>query len=119
MGFRLPPDYAVNEIIELAESSKGEAMISHSGYEKAWHSKRTNPLAKAFSRAILKEGGKPRPKLKTGTSDMNVVGPTWQCPIIAYGAGDSTLDHTPNEHVVVDEYLTAVRVVQSVLENKI
>ena len=50
---------------------------------------------------------------------MNVVGPKWQCPIIAYGAGDSTLDHTPHEHVVIDEYLQAVSVVQSVLENKI
>ena len=33
--------------------------------------------------------------VKTGTSDMNVVAPIWQCPIVAYGPGDSALDHTP------------------------
>ncbi len=119
LGFRLPPDFDKSDLVTLAEAHKGSANIVIGDQTHAWHGKRTNKLAKAFSRAILKEGGKPRPKLKTGTSDMNVVGPKWQCPIIAYGAGDSTLDHTPHEHVVIDEYLKAVRVVQSVLENKI
>ncbi len=43
--------------------------------------------------------------LKLGTSDMNVVGPVWQCPILAYGPGDSSLDHTPEEQIVLDDYL--------------
>jgi len=29
--------------------------------------------------------------IKTGTSDMNIVGPIWKCPIVAYGPGDSRL----------------------------
>ena len=33
-------------------------------------------------------GGRPRFKLKTDTADMNVVGPAWGCPIVAYGPGD-------------------------------
>ncbi len=53
--------------------------------------------------------------LKTGTSDMNVVAPVWQCPIVAYGPGDSALDHTPNEHLPLDEYWQAVRVVEEML----
>ena len=53
--------------------------------------------------------------LKTGTSDMNVVAPVWQCPIVAYGPGDSALDHTPNEHLPLDEYWKAVRVVEHML----
>ena len=36
---------------------------------------------------------------------MNVVGPAWGCPIVAYGPGDSRLDHAPNEQVPVREYL--------------
>ena len=47
---------------------------------------------------------------------MNVVGPVWQCPIVAYGAGDSKLDHTPQEHVVVEEYERAIEVLKQVLE---
>ncbi len=53
--------------------------------------------------------------LKTGTSDMNVVGPVWQCPIVAYGPGDSSLDHTPNEHLPIDEYWKAVNVIEQTL----
>ena len=53
--------------------------------------------------------------LKTGTSDMNVVAPIWKCPIVAYGPGDSSLDHTPNEHLQLDEYWKAVNVLEKTL----
>ena len=46
---------------------------------------------------------------------MNVVGPAWQCPILAYGPGDSTLDHTPQEHVLIEEYLRAIDVLAAAL----
>jgi LysW-gamma-L-lysine carboxypeptidase len=52
---------------------------------------------------------------KTGTSDMNVIGPRWQCPVVAYGPGDSALDHTPSEHLNLDEYARAVRVLTNAL----
>ena len=47
---------------------------------------------------------------------MNVVGPIWNCPIIAYGPGESALDHTPDERLNLGEYLRAIRVLASVLE---
>jgi LysW-gamma-L-lysine carboxypeptidase len=53
--------------------------------------------------------------LKTGTSDMNVVAPVWKCPIVAYGPGDSSLDHTPDEHLELDEYWKAVQVLEQTL----
>jgi len=55
--------------------------------------------------------------LKTGTSDMNVVAPVWRCPIVAYGPGDSALDHTPHEHVSIDEYWRAILVLEAMLWN--
>jgi LysW-gamma-L-lysine carboxypeptidase len=45
---------------------------------------------------------------KTGTADLNIVAPVWNCPALVYGPGDSSLDHTPNEHIAVDEYGRAV-----------
>jgi len=55
--------------------------------------------------------------VKTGTADMNVVAPHWpDTPVVAYGPGDSSLDHTPNEHIKVNEYLRAIEVLRSVLE---
>jgi LysW-gamma-L-lysine carboxypeptidase len=55
--------------------------------------------------------------VKTGTSDMNVVAPVWRCPILAYGPGDSALDHTPDEHLPLDEYWRAVMVLEQALRN--
>jgi LysW-gamma-L-lysine carboxypeptidase len=47
---------------------------------------------------------------KTGTSDMNSLAATHRIPMIAYGPGDSSLDHTEDEHVSFDEYLTSIEV---------
>ncbi len=46
---------------------------------------------------------------------MNIVAPIWDCPIVAYGPGDSSLDHTPEEHLDLDEYLRAIDVLADVL----
>lgn len=45
----------------------------------------------------------------------NVVGPVWRCPIVAYGAGDSSLDHTPHEHVDIGEWQHSVAVLADLL----
>ena len=87
-------------------------------YEPAWRSDRNNPLVRSFLAAIRQVGAaRPGFVVKTGTSDMNVVGPAWQCPILAYGPGDSRLDHTPHEHLFLDEYWLAVRVLAQALAN--
>jgi LysW-gamma-L-lysine carboxypeptidase len=46
---------------------------------------------------------------------MNIVGPAWNCPILAYGPGDSSLDHTPEEHLPLAEYGQAIVVWQHAL----
>jgi acetylornithine deacetylase/succinyl-diaminopimelate desuccinylase-like protein len=60
-------------------------------------------------------GVQPTFKYKTGTSDMNVVGPVWGQNIVAYGPGDSRLDHTPQEYIRLDEYIHAIEVLELVL----
>jgi [amino group carrier protein]-lysine/ornithine hydrolase len=87
------------------------------GYERAWRGDRNNALVRSFLAGIrtVDPAAQMRFVLKTGTSDMNVVGPAWNCPIVAYGPGDSALDHTPNEHLSLDEYWRAVQVVEHTL----
>ena len=55
------------------------------------------------------------PTPSTLGSDMNVLARHYDCPILAYGPGDSSLDHTPEERLDLDEYLRACRVVQGVI----
>ncbi len=119
-GFRLPPDVDPAALEAVARENAGNATVECTGHERAWQSPRTTGLARAFVasiRAAGVSGVRPAFKLKTGTSDMNVVGPVWQCPIVAYGPGDSRLDHTPNEHVSVSEYLRAIDVLARVIES--
>ena len=93
--------------------------LRFSSYEPAWRGDRSNPLVRSFLAAVREVA--PAEKLgfvlKTGTSDMNVVGPAWGCPIVAYGPGDSSLDHTPHEHLPLDEYWQAVLVLEGALRN--
>ena len=87
------------------------------GIERPWRADRQNALVRSFLAAIRASDRTIQPGfvLKTGTSDMNVVAPMWNCPIVAYGPGDSALDHTPHEHLSLDEYWRAVRVVEQML----
>jgi LysW-gamma-L-lysine carboxypeptidase len=78
--------------------------------DPAFEAEKNTPVVRALLRAIRAQGGTPRFKLKTGTSDMNILGPAWDCPIVAYGPGDSALDHTPHEHIDLDEFLRGVDV---------
>lgn len=116
-GFRLPLHLSPEQL-EAALPAAGEgATLRTRGHERAWLSPRDNLLSRAFRRAIRGQGGRPRFVTKTGTSDMNLVAPVWNCPVVAYGPGDSALDHTPDEHVDLDEYLVAIEVLVAAIES--
>lgn len=115
IGIRLPPDFDVQSFQQRVVELANGASVKTYAYEPAFSSSRLSPLARVFNKVLRQEGVRPRFKLKTGTSDMNVVGPIWQCPIVAYGPGDSNLDHTPDEHIVISEYTRAALVLRTVL----
>lgn len=118
LGLRLPLNMDV-EILKktIVEMAGEEAELSFYAYEAPFRADKNTALSRAFLAAIRQAGGRPAFKVKTGTSDMNVVGPVWGCPIVAYGPGDSSLDHTPHEHVSLAEYHKATRVLESVLKS--
>jgi LysW-gamma-L-lysine carboxypeptidase len=116
IGLRLPPGESPQGLEQTLESWAGDAQLTFHPSDPAFCSEKNTPPVRALLRAIRGEGGRPRFKLKTGTADMNVVGPAWGCPIVAYGPGDSSLDHTPDEHIEIDEFLRAVDVLASALQ---
>ncbi len=117
VGLRLPPGLNREWLEGQLSASAIEigGTVTFFGYEPAYQADKHNALVRSFTRAIRTLGGKPGFKLKTGTSDMNVVGPAWQCPIVAYGPGNSALDHTPNEHLHLEEFLASIEVLHHVL----
>ena len=82
----------------------------------AWGCEKNNPLVRAFLSGIRSQGGEPRFVYKTGTADLNIVAPVWKCPALVYGPGDSSLDHTPKEHIRLDEYEKSVQVLCNALK---
>jgi [amino group carrier protein]-lysine/ornithine hydrolase len=115
-NLRLPPGLTPEEAIEAIGDMAGTGSIEFTVNAPAYRCEKRTSLVSAFNAALRKAGVTPRTKVKTGTSDMNLVGPVWNCPMLAYGPGDSQLDHTPNEHVMIDDLERATHVLTSVLE---
>jgi LysW-gamma-L-lysine carboxypeptidase len=115
VGLRVPFAFPIAEFKEQLQTWAADGDLSIFGEEQPIRSDKNSALVRAFYAAIREEGGQPAPKSKTGTSDMNVLGPIWNCPIVAYGPGDSSLDHTPNEHASLAELERGIAVIRRVL----
>lgn len=131
VGVRLPcevsPQDWYRQVESLFECLEGvECELQPTGYPiPAYRAEKNTPLVRAFLqgiRAVATEEGEslsPSFALKTGTADLNIVAPVWNCPAVAYGPGDSNLDHTPEEHLSLTEYRRAVKVLERVLRGVI
>jgi LysW-gamma-L-lysine carboxypeptidase len=115
IGVRVPVGLTIAQVEQEIAKFSDSASVRFSSEEEPFRAEKNNALVRAFLGAIRAEGGTPAFTLKTGTSDMNVVGPAWGCPIVAYGPGDSALDHTPDEHLDLAEYERAIEVLARVL----
>ena len=115
LGFRLPPGFDVEAFRQrLAGWSEG-AELRFEYADAAVRADKNTPVVRAFLHGIRDAGGRPRFKMKTGTSDMNILVPVWRCPALAYGPGDSTLDHTPDEAIDLEEFERGVKVLTTAL----
>lgn len=116
IALRLPPGLDVTALQQEMQAWCNWTQLTFPYSELPFQAEKNTPLVRALLRAIRAEGGRPRFKLKTGTSDMNVVGPAWCCPIVAYGPGDAALDHTPDEYIEIEEFCRGVDVLAQALE---
>ncbi len=117
-GLRLPPHLspqAAQEALTALLADLPGLTLEFVGHEAAVRHPRDNALTRAMRVAIRAGGGTPVFKVKTGTSDMNVVAGRWPVPTLAYGPGDSALDHTPEERLDLAEYDRAVQVLTAAL----
>ena len=115
VSLRLPPGLVLTEFQQRVQQLAPEATWAFWGYQPAYRAGKRNQLVTSFLAALRQCGLHPAFKLKSGTSDMNVVGAVWDCPMVAYGPGDSSLDHTPEERLPRGEFLQAVEVHRQLL----
>ncbi|MBI3165594.1 MAG: [LysW]-lysine hydrolase [Chloroflexi bacterium] len=123
IGVRLPVEVSTEDwyakLKELISDShiQGDCHLERVGIPvPAWKCEKNSQLVRAFLSGIRSQGGEPRFVYKTGTADLNIVAPVWKCPAVVYGPGDSSLDHTPNEHVHLEDYKKAVAALAAALD---
>ena len=122
VGVRLPVEVSpedwyqiLQETLKVSETFR--VLIEPVGFAiPAWGCEKNTQLVRSFLSGIRSQGGEPRFVYKTGTADLNIVAPVWKCPAVVYGPGDSALDHTPNEHINLEDYQKAVSVLIAALE---
>jgi LysW-gamma-L-lysine carboxypeptidase len=73
-----------------------------------------HPLCRAMVSSMRQGGMVPRYVKKSGSADMNITAHAG-IPTIAYGPGDSALDHTPNEVIAIKDYEKAIEVLKGAI----
>lgn len=117
ISVRLPPHLSPDDAhAAIAPLTEPDGLLEVDRGVAAYRAEKNNMLVRGMVTAIRAQGSMPGFVLKAGTSDMNVVGARWACPIIAYGPGDSHLDHTPGEHLLLSEYVAAVATLRHFIE---
>jgi len=75
-----------------------------------------HPLCRAMVSSMRENGLTPRYVKKSGSADMNITTHAG-IPTIAYGPGDSSLDHTPHEVIEIADYKKAIDVLKCATAN--
>ncbi|ANE46376.1 acetylglutamate kinase [Paenibacillus swuensis] len=108
LNFRISPEagkgYKDKVDLSVGEGVTVDVLRATPGFANP----RSDALVKAFIRSFAKHGKSIRYLKKRGTSDMNTLASSWtSVPMVAYGPGDSSLDHTNDEYLSYKEVETA------------
>lgn len=116
LNCRISPDVEKDYISNLNLNFDNEVEIEVLRATPGYQSKRNTSLAKAFARSFKMNGMPINYLVKRGTSDMNTLATTWDVPMIAYGPGDSSLDHTMHEKLFYKEVRDSRKVLKNAIE---
>lgn len=120
LNLRMPPTLGVENALERvkrairdyqAESGGVEVELEVLDFCPPYETEKNSVLVRSLAYAIRRVRRRQAVLVrKTGSGDMNLFGSARGIPVVTYGAGDSHLDHTPDEYVAVDEYLDSIKI---------
>lgn len=115
IGVRIPPGFDADALLAELRSRLTGGTLSVLGARSPCLADRRNPAVRALVAGIRRQSGQPTLLVKTATSDMNTLAEKWDVPMASYGPGESKLDHTDDEHIVIDDYFWAITVLSHAL----
>ncbi len=102
---------SVKVIDDFSKSKKVDVKYEVLSQIEGFRASRRSSIVEALARSIKEEVGKEAKFIKkTGTCFMNLIGRWFNIPVVSYGPGDPALEHTNEENILIEEYLTAIRV---------
>jgi len=121
---RVPPPLKCADVIReirrttnAYENENLEFTIEVEDRMEPFEADKNSALTRKLKEAIREEKIRPVKLIrKTGASDMNFVGAYMKIPVVAYGPGNSQVEHTTEEYIDIQEYLTSIKVLRKTLE---
>lgn len=114
---RVPPSIPNSQVVHTIKSL-APASVSVQVHENLTgvETSVNHPLCRAMVASMREQSLSPRYVKKSGSADMNITSHAG-VPTIAYGPGDSSLDHTPHECIDIADYERAIAVLKGALLN--
>jgi len=122
---RIPPQITLQRFLDRAQDCAKQLRGQHPNVniqieledkEEPFETDKSSALVRSFAWAIRKVTSKPAVLVrKSGTADINAFAAAIKRPMIAYGPGNSHLDHTADERISIREYLEATQVFREAL----
>ncbi|WP_323380150.1 M20/M25/M40 family metallo-hydrolase [Streptomyces alkaliphilus] len=116
LSIRVPPGFDVEALLRALRERLPTGNLEVRNSVAACRVGRADPVVRALVSGIRHLHADPRLKVKTATSDMNTLAEVWDIPMATYGPGDSSLDHTDDEHIVLSDYLRGIDVLTHAIQ---
>ena len=121
IDLRFPPGVSSVQILTRIDTiieglqHQSEAQISYEvlsqieGFRAEKDTKLVISLKSAIGKIIKAEAKFLR---KSGTNFMALIGNIWQIPVVSYGPGDPSIEHTPMEHINIEAFQKSIDVLE-------
>ncbi|MCW2934467.1 MAG: Acetyl-lysine deacetylase [Actinomycetia bacterium] len=110
ISVRTPLGFDVDTLVRKLRDRLPDGNLEVLNSVAACRAGRADPVVRALVTGIRRQHAQPRLLVKTATSDMNTLAEVWDIPMATYGPGDSRLDHTDTEHIMLSDYMRGIDV---------
>ncbi|MFE5818093.1 M20/M25/M40 family metallo-hydrolase [Streptomyces sp. NPDC056479] len=110
LSVRIPPGFDVDGLVRELRDRLPAGDLEVLNSVAACRVGRADPVVRALVTGVRRLHAQPRLVVKTATSDMNTLAEVWDIPMATYGPGDSSLDHSDDEHIILSDFMRGIDV---------